>query len=333
MPARPFFEHVFVDEAGHEHHYLLADRRVRIAYDSHKRYFACRQVTRLDEESGHQTQIVTTRDDPDPSLVAHAMFSRWRQENFFKYGRARFGIDALDSYETTPDDLGRLVANPARRDAKREVIRARAELARAEQTEGRANLDGMQTDTTVRAAFEEARAEVVRLEERARALPAKVPFGEVRPQAARAEVERKRIHDAARMATYNAESALARMLTPHYARAEDEARSLLRETYRASGDLEVVGNELHVRIAPLSAAAAIPCVGGTLSGADGDRDALPRDRSAPRLLGEYAVSLQRFWPHVRSCGFCAHLISPCPVMTTRRSMPQRRTWFLSAFAR
>jgi hypothetical protein len=43
------------------------------------------------------------------------------------------------------------------------------------------------------------------------------------------------------------------MLTPHYARAEDEARSLLRETYRASGDLEVVGNELHVRIAPLSA--------------------------------------------------------------------------------
>ena len=248
-----FFEHVFVDEAGHEHRYLLADRRVRIAYDSHKRYFACRQVTRLDEESGHQTQIVTTRDDPDPSLVAHAMFSRWRQENFFKYGRARFGIDALDSYETTPDDLGRLVANPARRDAKREVIRARAELARAEQTEGRANLDGMQTDTTVRAAFEEARAEVVRLEERARALPAKVPLGEVRPQAARAEVERKRIHDAARMATYNAESALARMLTPHYARAEDEARSLLRETYRASGDLEVVGNELHVRIAPLSA--------------------------------------------------------------------------------
>jgi hypothetical protein len=55
------------------------------------------------------------------------------------------------------------------------------------------------------------------------------------------------------MATYNAESALARMLTPHYARAEDEARSLLRETYRAPGDLEVVGNELHVRIAPLSA--------------------------------------------------------------------------------
>ena len=55
------------------------------------------------------------------------------------------------------------------------------------------------------------------------------------------------------MATYNAESALARLLAPHYARADDEARSLLREAFGAPADLEVVGNELHVRLDPLSA--------------------------------------------------------------------------------
>jgi hypothetical protein len=55
------------------------------------------------------------------------------------------------------------------------------------------------------------------------------------------------------MATYNAESGLARLIAPHYARAEDEARSLLREIYASAGDLEVVDNELHVRITPLSA--------------------------------------------------------------------------------
>ena len=55
------------------------------------------------------------------------------------------------------------------------------------------------------------------------------------------------------MATYNAESGLARLIAPHYARAEDEARSLLREIYASAGDLEVVGSELHVRITPLSA--------------------------------------------------------------------------------
>jgi hypothetical protein len=76
---------------------------------------------------------------------------------------------------------------------------------------------------------------------------------EARPEAVRLDVERKRIMDAIRMATYNAESALARLIAPHYARAEDEARSLLREIFSASADLEIDGDRLHVRIDPLSA--------------------------------------------------------------------------------
>jgi hypothetical protein len=53
------------------------------------------------------------------------------------------------------------------------------------------------------------------------------------------------------MATYNAESGLARLVAPHYARAEDEARSLLREICASAGDLEVAGGEVHLRITPL----------------------------------------------------------------------------------
>ena len=55
------------------------------------------------------------------------------------------------------------------------------------------------------------------------------------------------------MATYNAESALARLLTPHYPRADDEARSLLHEIFHSPADLHIIGSELHVRINPLSA--------------------------------------------------------------------------------
>jgi hypothetical protein len=69
----------------------------------------------------------------------------------------------------------------------------------------------------------------------------------------RLDDERKRIHDAIRMATWNAESALARALGPHYARAEDEAHSLLAEAFKAPADFEVAGGELHVRLDPLSA--------------------------------------------------------------------------------
>ncbi len=255
-PAEPrsaFRAHHVTDEGGHRHDYLLADRPVRIPYDNARRRFSCRQITRLDERTGHQTQVLTTRDDPDPAPVAHQMFGRWGQENFFRYMRAHYGLDALDSYATVGDDHARMVPNPARRDADRVLGEARRMLAAAETAEGRAAVGGRRPTTELLQAFADAHAEVDRLAQAARAIPAKLPLAEVRPDAVRLAPERKRIHDALRMATYNAESALARLLAPHYARAEDEARSLLREAFRSPADLEVIGAELHVRLSPLSA--------------------------------------------------------------------------------
>ncbi|HVM14235.1 MAG TPA: helix-turn-helix domain-containing protein [Egibacteraceae bacterium] len=247
-PRRAFTEHTHKDEAGRAHRYWLADRRVRLAYKdgSRRRFFACRQVTRLDPDTGHQTQIVTTRTDA-VAVVAHAMFSRWRQENFFRYLRAHYGLDALDSYATVADDLERSVPNPAKRPASARAGEARRRLAEIE--------DGFpeRLPAELAAAHTDAVAHVESLNAAARGVPARVPLGELHPDAVVHHGERKRIHDAIRMATYNAETALARLLAPHYPRADDEARSLLREAMRSPADLQIVGNELHVRINPLSA--------------------------------------------------------------------------------
>src|SRR5665213_20387 len=250
---RAFSQKVFVDDLGHRHDYLLADRSVRVSYDAGRRRFACRQITRLDEVTGHQTEIITTREDPDPAPIAAAMFSRWREENFFKYMRAHFGLDALDAYETTPDDPERLVANPARKDADRVVREARAAIAAAQANEGRGSIKGQSVTSELVAAFADADAELEAREMNARVIPAKLPLVQVRPDAVRLGIERKRIMDAIRMATYNAESALARLIAPHYARAEDEARSLLREIFKSPADLEIDGETLQVRIDPLAA--------------------------------------------------------------------------------
>jgi len=184
------------------------------------------------------------------------MFSRWRQENFFRYMRAHYALDGLDAYATVGDDLDRLVPNPLRKQADRHLGDARQRLVAAEAEEGRAAVEGRRTkaDTESMAiAFADARAEIDRLHADARAIPAKAPLGDSHPAATRLDPERKRIHDAIRMATYNAESDLVRLLAPHYSRAEDEARSLLREVFRSPADLQVVGHELHVGIKPLSA--------------------------------------------------------------------------------
>ncbi|EQD48949.1 hypothetical protein B1B_11849, partial [mine drainage metagenome] len=116
-PRSAFAKHSFTDASGRTHDYLLADRPVSIRYDGRRRRFACRQITRLDEATGHQTQILTTRGDPDPAPIAHMMFSRWRQENFFRTMRAHYGLDALDSYAADDDDPERSVTEPRRRDA------------------------------------------------------------------------------------------------------------------------------------------------------------------------------------------------------------------------
>ena len=63
----------------------------------------------------------------------------------------------------------------------------------------------------------------------------------------------KRLVDAIRMATYNAESALARQLAPHYPRAHHEARSLLHEAFATPADIRTDHGRMHVRLNPLSA--------------------------------------------------------------------------------
>jgi hypothetical protein len=37
------------------------------------------------------------------------MTGRWREENWFRYGRAHCALDSLDSYAVTPDDPDRKV--------------------------------------------------------------------------------------------------------------------------------------------------------------------------------------------------------------------------------
>jgi hypothetical protein len=88
--------------------YVLADQEVRLL----KGKLRLRQVTRL-MDNGHRTPILTSRRDLAAVLVAYRMFERWRQENFFKYLRQEFALDALAEHAVEPDNPNREVPNPA----------------------------------------------------------------------------------------------------------------------------------------------------------------------------------------------------------------------------
>jgi seryl-tRNA synthetase len=72
-------------------------------------------------------------------------------------------------------------------------------------------------------------------------------------QALALTVEHKHFMNILKMAVYRAESALYRLLEPHYRRNDQEGRALLREAFRASGSLALHEGYLKVTLEPLSA--------------------------------------------------------------------------------
>ncbi len=70
-------------------------------------------------ESGHQTSLISTVYEFPPTQLGARMFSRWCQENFFRYMMEHFAIDLLQEYgtENLPDT--ELVINPSWRELNR----------------------------------------------------------------------------------------------------------------------------------------------------------------------------------------------------------------------
>ena len=214
---------------------------------------------------GHQTPVLTSRADLSAAEIAYRMANRWRQENYFKYAREHFALDALDSYADHPDDPDRLVPNPAKARAVDAVIAARKGLADAnaglaDALDDAAALAGRPANggraTVAPAAgrnLARAKADLTGAKAASATTPSHLPLSAVRPGSRLLETERKLLTHAIRMSAYNAESALARLLRPHYARGDDEGRALLREAFTLSGDLQVLRNTLHVRLDPASA--------------------------------------------------------------------------------
>jgi transposase len=113
--------------------YYLHDQPVRFL----KGKLRLRQITRLCDND-HQTQVITSRWDLRDIEIAYRMFERWRQENFFKYMREEFLLDALIDYRIDSEDPTRTVPNPERRALDKQIHTARAALAQAERDYGAA---------------------------------------------------------------------------------------------------------------------------------------------------------------------------------------------------
>ena len=267
--ARAHFSAHQVLEDGTEKSYWLYDQpRVRVgrlrAHRQKRRaagepeYLWLRQITVL-REDGRQTVIVTSRTDLTAVAVVQRLFRRWRQENYFKYMAEEFALDALVEYGVEDVAAAATRPNPERKgvakerqQAQEEVRRLRAELgaeAQANTEQQRPTMRGFKiAQAGLRQELEQAELREQALAEQLRQLPQRVSAQGLKTLTK----EKKLIVDAIKIIAYQCETALLDRLRPHYARADDEGRTLLHAAFQASAKMEVTEAELKITIAAQS---------------------------------------------------------------------------------
>jgi len=271
-----FTDLTYVDETGRGHTWRVADTTVDLPIDNDDGVFTMRQVSltvpgtktgreALGQDATRQIHILTTRTDLGVEQVIYRMGSRWRQENYFRYARMHFDLDSHDAYNTTCDDPTRLVPNPAKKKAHRVVLAARARYDRALAATDAAMLEAKspppgesvlisnQAHDALTAGLRAAEADLNATQETHRTIPARLPLGQVNPGQQVLDIQTKLITHAIRIAAFNTATTLARAVRVHtgYARANDEAHALVRQTLTGSGDIDLRDGVLTVKLDPL----------------------------------------------------------------------------------
>jgi transposase len=229
---------------GREVSYELAEKTVRVLPG-----FKMREVRRL-RTDGKQTAVMTTRWKTRAIELARRMFDRWRQENFFRYMREHFALDAMASRRVESVGEERTIPNPKRAKLEKKLGKLKSELVKLEKDYGARAFENDESLRPTARGFKIAngklgreiramRIKCRRLKERIGALPERIAAADAEgPPIVKLDPETKHLTDAIKMLAYRTETALVGLLNDKvYARTEEEGRALVREILRTPADV------------------------------------------------------------------------------------------------
>ena len=207
-----------------------------------------REVRKLNA-SGHQTSLISTAYGQLGLENAGGLFSRWSQENFFRYMMQHFAIDALNEYRTEAiPGTNRPVVNPARRELDRQQRSLKSKLTQRQARFAALTLHRQAEESEIKEwerqkaqlqeEIEQLENELTVLKTRMASTPKHVAWDDL-PQEQKFErlaPSRKRLTDTVKLVAYRAETALASIVREKLSHA-DEARSLIRDLFRSDVDI------------------------------------------------------------------------------------------------
>lgn len=207
---------------------------------------------------GSQINLVAISTAPAERLIEILMgdeprkapSGRWQQENAFKHGDRRWGINQLDDRGVEPYPPGTVIPNPARNRIDRSL-----RLARSAEGDARSELARLPAGDPRRAAVEQDLANALKLQRELEALrpstPKRAPVEdtELAGKLVRHLGKLKSIVDVIRVVCANAESDLATMLAPYLNRPR-EAKRVIANIFAAPGKVAITEHAIQVRLAP-----------------------------------------------------------------------------------
>jgi hypothetical protein len=224
-----------------------------------------REIRKL-TTSGHQVSLISTAFGETAREDSVRLFSRWSQENFFRYMMQHFAIDLLNEYGTEEiPETKRPVVNPKWRELDRRKRAVKSKLTHRQARFAALTLHP-ESDEAALAKWEARKAELVEeidqfdneladINSQLKTTPSHLAWDELpaTDKFERLAPSRKQLVDTVRMIAYRAETALASLVREELARTDD-ARSLLRDLFCSEADLlpDLEQGVLRVQVHPMS---------------------------------------------------------------------------------
>lgn len=244
-PEHEFSEQTEVGPQGQEITMKLAERGTLIGTKGKGLWV--REMRKL-TESGHQSAIICTEYHAETHPLAIRMFSRWCQENFFRYMLQHFGLESIIGYETEPIDETKTVVNPEYRKIQASIKSKAGKLGRKHCEFGKKTLSPTPPPEEIQEYEAQQGREIEEidllkkdleaLKKKRKEIDKHIAVSKL-PEADRFSVlapRRKAFIDTIKMIVYRAETAMYIILREFMARPDD-ARSLLRDIYTQTADI------------------------------------------------------------------------------------------------
>lgn len=205
---------------------------------------------RKKNSNSHQTSIITNNKKLSTILIAVKMFSRWTQENFFKYLRSDYDLDHIVHYLVNEINCDFKVVNPQHRkltnllkNLREKITRVESKLYKLIKESVDNDIDTVEIDSK-KQIIAKAELELLKNKEteyfkQRKELPYQITIKEMKEEEKynKLDVESKLFQNIIKMICYRAETSFAILLASNYKKKINEMRALTKSLINTKANI------------------------------------------------------------------------------------------------